>query len=433
MENVINELKNRLKSYKYDFVILDNYSNTVSFENGHLKKFFSNQSNVISLRIFYNGREGYSSISDMSNVEFLVTSALYNSKYGEKNMMTLPARHSEDISMYKYYHKMSDINWDILIKKSEDIIKKINKIDDKFKVNIDFGSTENKYFLNNSSGISNYELSSSFSFGVDIEKIDNNSIVNIDDGYVYPFYIDEIDKVEEKIIKYINYYKNESTLEKGKYNIVLSPSAVSSVISPIIMGINGKSVYKKISPLYDKLNQKIVSEKITLTENPDINDCIGSCIVDDEGIFACKKDLVKDGHVNKFIYDLSIAYKMKTEATGNGFRGGSPKVHPGLTNLLLSPGASKISDIKKDLKDYIFIYGFIGAGQSNMIAGDFSATIEPAFFFQNNKLKFRIKDNMIAFNVYDILKDNIVDISSDIENMGSRKYPFIVLKDINIV
>jgi PmbA protein len=433
METIINELRNRLKSYKYDFVISDSYSNNVSYENGNLKKFFTNQSNVISLRIFYKGREGYASISSRDNLEFLVTSALYNSKYGEKNMIMLPPRLQNDLPMYKYFHKMSDINWDMLISKSNELIKKINKIDNKFKVNIDFDSSENKYYLNNSSGLSNHEMSSSFSYSIHLEKINNKSIINIGEGYIYPNFVDEIHKVEKKILKYINYYKNESTIPQGKYNIVLSPSAVSSILNTILIGINGKHIEKKTSPLTDKLNKKLLSEKITLIEDPDIADCIGSAVADDEGTLTTRKELVKEGYINKFIYDITTANRMKTQPTGNGFRGGSAKVNPGLTNLLLLPGQSKIADLKKDLKDYVFVDGFIGGGQSNMLAGDFSATIEPAFYYKNNKIQFRAKDNMIAFNVYDVLKSNIIELSSDIENLGAKKFPFMLLKDINIV
>ncbi|HOL47726.1 MAG TPA: metallopeptidase TldD-related protein [bacterium] len=423
-------LSKKLKNNKFNSNIVNSFSRTISFENDKLKCFETTQANSASLRLFKNGKVGYSLITGFNNIDNLIQIALFNSKFGEKINIELP-KYEKEINIKEYYHSLDNINWDELIKEANKIIKEIKKIDKEYLVNIDFIADTTETLSINSNNLNIFERSSSFSFSLNILKIQNTSIINISDYYVYPYFKNELHKIKENVIKNMELYKREEKIKEGKYNVVFTPDAVGSLIGSILIGINGKNVEKKISPLIDKINKQIVSEKITLIEKPDLDDCIGSSMLDDDGVLTSEKYLIKNGVLKQFIFDLITAKKMRTKSTGNGF--GSPKVSPSFSNILILPSNISIEEIRKELKNYVLVDSFIGAGQSNILAGDFSAIIESGFYFKNNKYQFRIKDNMIAFNVYDVLKNKLVEISKETKNFGSKIFPYIVLKDINIV
>jgi PmbA protein len=139
--------------------------------------------------------------------------------------------------------------------------------------------------------------------------------------------------------------------------------------------------------------------------------------------------------LKNFIYDLQTAGMMGVKSTGHASRDFSSLPSPSVSNLVISPGKAGLAEMIKGIKYGVIVHDFLGAGQSNLLAGDFSANIALGYKIEKGKIAGRVKDVMISGNVYDLLRDQVVELSRDQEmvvSRGSFITPAIMFKDVCI-
>lgn len=203
------------------------------------------------------------------------------------------------------------------------------------------------------------------------------------------------------------------------------------IFAPLKRGINGKLVYEKASPLFSKLKTRIVSPMITIIDDATYSFGISSRKVDAEGIPSRKNIIVKNGILESFIFDLRTAKLMQTETTANAAREYDSLPTPSTTNFIVEPGELSLEDAIKDIKEGLIIDQVIGAGQSNVLMGEFSVNLDLGFKIENGKIKGRVKDAMATGNAYHLL-NNIVGIGRESRWIGSTFTPFFYFSKINI-
>jgi len=71
-----------------------------------------------------------------------------------------------------------------------------------------------------------------------------------------------------------------------------------------------------------------------------------------------------------------------------------------------------------DIKEGLVIEYLMGAGQGNILGGDFSGNVLLGYKVENGKIVGRVKDTMVSGNVYQVLKD-IAAIGNDTRWVGS--------------
>ena len=150
------------------------------------------------------------------------------------------------------------------------------------------------------------------------------------------------------------------------------------------------------------------------------------------GVPTRRKPVFENGVLRTFVYDLQTAGMMDTASTGNAMRGYSSQPHPGLTNLRLEPGDKPYKQIIADTKRGLLIDQALGAGQSNMLAGDFSVNVELGFLIENGEIVGRVKDCMVAGNVFQAF-NRIRDIAAEPEWHGSAELAAIAFDALSVV
>ncbi len=87
-----------------------------------------------------------------------------------------------------------------------------------------------------------------------------------------------------------------------------------------------------------------------------------------------------------------------------------------------------ISKIKKG----IVVDQVIGAGQDSPYSGDFSFNCHLGYVIENGSIVGRIKNALIAGNVFDILKNQLGEISSQRKWIGSAFLPSILFDGVTV-
>jgi PmbA protein len=81
-------------------------------------------------------------------------------------------------------------------------------------------------------------------------------------------------------------------------------------------------------------------------------------------------------------------------------------------SLEVAPGRRKGEELLAGIENGIYLRSLIGYGQSNLINGDFSSNVALGFRIKNGKIVGRVKNTMIAGNIYELFRKG-VELSSD--------------------
>lgn len=224
------------------------------------------------------------------------------------------------------------------------------------------------------------------------------------------------DSTVDELIKLYHASSKVVTPKGGKMKVMFTPNSMVTLNWRILSGTSAKSVYEKTSPIAGKVGEKVFDEKITISDDPLNDQYPGARSFDDEGVECKPLTLVENGVLKSFYYDLDYAKKLNAEPTGHGYRttrwGGDPiglKPVPALSHLTIKPGNKSFSDLIKSMDKGVIVENALGFHSGNIPNGDFSVGLNPGLYVENGEIVGRVKDAMVAGNVYQTLK-NVVGV-----------------------
>ena len=83
---------------------------------------------------------------------------------------------------------------------------------------------------------------------------------------------------------------------------------------------------------------------------------------------------------------------MNAQSTGHAQRDFASQPYPGNSNLVIAPGRHALAEMIKSIERGVIVYDLLGAGQSNLLAGDFSANIGLGYTIEKGRITGRVKD-----------------------------------------
>lgn len=208
---------------------------------------------------------------------------------------------------------------------------------------------------------------------------------------------------------------NKSVVPKGgRMKVLFMPNSLITFNWRLTSGLSSKSVHEGTSQLASKVGEKIVSDQITLSDDPLDDSQPLSRGFDDEGIACRKLTMIENGVLKSFFTDVKYAQKLGTESSGHGYRtrlwGGEPSMltpMPALAHLRMEPGDADFNELLKLMDTGLIVEGALGFHSGNIPNGDYSIGANPGFYVENGKIVGRVKDAMISGNIYDTLQNVI--------------------------
>ena len=223
----------------------------------------------------------------------------------------------------------------------------------------------------------------------------------------------------------------------GKYKAILRYDVAADMLSTFASVFSAESVHKGLSLLKDKLNESIASSKITIIDNPFLDEASTKCTFDDEGVATYKKIIVENGVLKTYLHNLKTSKKDGVKSTGNGFKGSyKSSVDIGPTNMYIEKGEKSIDEIIKDSDNTLLITELQGLHSgANSVTGDFSLAAVGKLI-KNGKIEGSVEQITVSGNFYDMLKE-VEEVASDFKLTspsvaGAYGSPSIVIKEMSI-
>jgi PmbA protein len=213
--------------------------------------------------------------------------------------------------------------------------------------------------------------------------------------------------------------------------MVFTPKALGNLFGPIGVALNGKLVHKGSSVLRGRIGEQILDPRLTITDDPTVPYAPCTSATDDEGIPARKQDFFTEGVLKTYMADLQTAGLLGIEPTGHAARSYGSRPRPSMGNVAVSAGDTPLDEMIGGMERGLIVEQTLGSGQSNTLAGEFSVNVELGFLVENGKVVGRVKDCMVAGNVYEVLKQ-VDAISTEREWRGSRLAPHIMVSGLKL-
>ena len=179
----------------------------------------------------------------------------------------------------------------------------------------------------------------------------------------------DIEKTLEEKIKSVDGVLNKGKgVTSGKKDIVLS-NMLSGIMAHESVGhpfeadrvLGRESAQAGLSYLVGKkFGEKIGSEAVNVIDDPTLPNSSGFYLIDDEGIKARAKYLIKEGKINELLQDRFSAYKFGVNSNGSARASRfdrEPLVR--MSNTFFMPGNYTFDELVEDIKDGIYMKSYM--------------------------------------------------------------------------
>lgn len=378
------------------------HSIDVSYENYRLQQVTENDISEASLRVIKDGKIG-SAYAVFPDQDGFLENAITGAAYGDPVEYSFagPADYPQ---LDNYEQAAADLTSADLIALCETIKTKLKKkLPD---VALGIGASRNTRELSiqtargadaqaKSTGVT-YYFGAPFK-GAGIGVADFRSTVGVPELN---------DDMLDEFVTWYNWGNQTSTPSTGRLPVILTPQAAFLMMMPLLAGVRGEAVWKKTSPLTERLGEQILSDKLTIHDNPLHPTNTDARAFDDEGVPCSKRVIVEDGVLKDFICDQRIGAAMNRPSTGHGFKrtmfgsGNETAINPWFCCPTIEPGDTSWRDMVKGTKEGLLITSGMGFHSGNYSQGQF-AVQAVGFHIVDGAIVGRLDKTMISGNIYE--------------------------------
>ena len=400
MERILNEAKKVAE--EAEVFCITSETTPVQFEANRLKHVQSKQSTNVALRIIKDGRIGYASSTNLKESRKIVDSAVETAEFGMKAEFEFPSLDSYP-EVVTYDPAIRRVSTEEMTKLGEKMISSVREKTPELQCEASISKgTVSVRLINSRGGQADYRKSV-FSLGVEGQLIRGTDMLFVGEGQSSCHPINDISGVTEIVHQQLEFSRNNTSIKTGELPVIFTPRGVASALAqPLMAGLNGKLVLEGSSPLTNKLGDKSFDNNFSIFDDPTIDFQPGSRPCDDEGTASQRTPLIENGVVANFVYDLQTAALAGKKSTGNGERHGSLP-SPSVSTFVVSAGKTTFNDMVADIREGLVVEFLMGAGQGNTLGGDFSGNVLLGYRIENGKIVGRVKDTMVAGNIYKVL------------------------------
>ncbi len=397
----------------------DQVADTVTFQDSKLHDIETNYLAGVSLRIIKNGKLGFAYTRNLKDRKTLVGNALRSLEGGVEAGYELPLRKEAVKKVDNHDPSVKTLKGEQLLSEAR---RTCDTLREKVCGEITVAAFTNRVVLRiiNSRGfVHTSESTTAGIYGNVVFPGTGSGIGRLTQGKrlsgMAGWLIEEMTglfRLGEKVVE----------PKGGRMKVLFMPGSLITLLWRLSSGLSGRSIYERISPVAEKLGQRVFSDKLTVVDDPLDDSYPGARSFDDEGTICAPLILIDRGEIKSFYYDLNYAKKLGVASTGHGYRsgpwGGDPvslKPGPALAHLFIRPGKASLEKLISMIDRGIIVEGALGAHSGNIPNGDYSIGVSPGLYVENGNIVGRVKDAMVAGNIYQTLRE--------VMELGDTLYP----------
>lgn len=421
-----------LKEYQVSYA--KNENSDIQVFNQEIFKQSDNTLMVLSFAVRVNGKIGRFTTErfDIEDVKRVVDEAVANAEimecdeefffYDGAGNYPMVVKHRPQVERLEKFDKIAFLKR--LEKETYVADKRVNKV-----ISTQYYSSLSQAIMRNSLGLNLKDETIRAGAYVYASAQNGSEVKTYGDGVCFDKEEDFNSKrLAEKVVKkLVSRLGAENTFSR-KAPVVFENKVFASILGSIYGMFSSYAVDTGKSKLAGKIGELIASPKVSIIDNPWLENGFATSAFDSEGVPTQYKELVKDGVLQGFLYGLSMAHKHHTQSTGNGTGGLGSRVF----NFYLKNGTCPREELLRKLGDGVYIDKLNGlSGSISLVSGNFSMGAE-GYRVTDGKLGAYLNQFTISGNIYDVLKD-IEEIGDDLDfDCSPLGSPSVLVKNITV-
>jgi PmbA protein len=411
MEQVMNDVTD-LKG-EADLILSNSKSLKMSAQNGSISEYKVSSSQMLGIRVIKNGKVGisYTEALDGDSLKYMVNQALQNAESNEANLNEKILDLNGSLSDVASYPE-SETDIATKTKKALELESEVKKRESRVS-----GVPYNSYSENEYESLYLTSKGRSTTYSDKIYSITSSALLD-DQGKKALYYdynmahtFNELkwNKVVEISLLHARNILGAKTLPTGKYHVRFSPDSLKSLIECFSNFYSAKSAMDKVNPWADKIGEQVISQDITLEDQPLYSGAFRTSLFDSEGVKHRPLTIIQDGVLKSFLHNSITANNFKTETTGHGSRGASSSLNVSGTHFVLNGKNRK--PLSPKYLEVIQMDGLYSG--ANRVTGNFSVAVK-GYLWENGQKTMTFGNITLSGNLIELLK-NVEVVGSEIE------------------
>jgi PmbA protein len=198
-------------------------------------------------------------------------------------------------------------------------------------------------------------------------------------------------------------------------DLVLTPSALASLVASVAGALGGLALMKNTSPYLERLGEQIAAPRFSLLHRPSA--LAAGAAFDAEGFPNVDLDIVRDGVLESFLIDWYMSHKLGRPMT------------TAETDLEVAAGDTALDDIIAATARGIVMGRYSGSNPNQNL--DFSGVAKNSFYVENGKVVGPINETMVAGNLASLLA-SVNSVSREQIDYGMFKMPWMSAGGVTI-
>jgi PmbA protein len=394
----------------------------VFFEANRLKQLESAQSEGTTLRLWVDGRPGLAVAYGPVEPQALVDKAIALSTLNEPEQVQLITNRD-----CVYPDLGETIPVGSMVKQGKEAIAMVREVYPEVLCTAQWECEIETTRLLNSEGLDCRYTDTTASCYLSAEWVRGEDFLSVSDGQQARDKLD-VATITQRILQRLSWALENVAPPTGRIPILFTDKAADMLWETVQAAVNGKRVLEGASPWSDRQGKQVTSASLTISQQPEVGPF--SCPFDDEGSPTQHLVFIKEGVLQMFYTDLMTGRALGTSSTGNGFRPGLGSYPtPGLVNLLIHPGKGSLIDLISQMDEGLIVDQMLGGATG--ISGDFSINVDLGYRVQKGEIVGRVKDTMVAGNIYTALKQ-LVALGDDADWNGPVLTPSVIVEGLSV-
>jgi len=431
IQEILNKALSLVSAEQAELVLFGGESSLTGFANNYIHRNVKENNYSLNLRVAYGKKVGASSTNNFSTegLESLVEAAQNIAMLQKENENFVSFAKDEKSIDFAIEVDKEDVSPDF---RAEYVKRIVDKSKEKgFIASGIFENARQHIAVKNSLGVEHY---GEFTYAT----LKSVVMTDTSSGYSIETKVKakdiSLESVLDESIWIAENSRNPGTIEPGKYEVILTPYALSEFIGAMTyLSINARAVEQGTSFLIGRLGEKIFPDLISLCDDG-LSDCTIPLPFDFEGVPKKKVVFFEKGVAKEIVYDTFYAYKANRQSTGHSLPQPNP-YSPYPMNLIMEGGDSSKDDLIKNVKRGLYVQRFWYTNPMDprnlLITG---MTRDGLFLIEDGKITRPVKNMRFTESIINAF-NNCLELSKERKIMydggSSITVPYARIKDFN--
>ena len=412
----------------------------VRFREGTLALVAHRDTSACALRVIANGRLG-ASFGESAAQAGLLEDAVAAAAYGQKASFSF-ASAQEYPSMQGSDPTPDPLSTSDLLKRAVDVRERIRRAAPDAVVNLLCEAESGERSIETTEGAKAEEAFARTTLGVEVPFPSRATDVGATARLILTGPVEVPDAWIDELLERRRWGTSASVPSSGRHPVLLTPCTSHLLTLTLAACLGSDSVSKGASPLGEKVGERILSDRLTIREDPMQAGFPFARSFDDEGVAVQPRAVVEQGVLRSFLTDLRGAADLGQSPTGNAVRRTmfSEKIEdapaPSWLGAIIEPGGDPWRDLMAGIGEGLLVTRLSGLHSSNLLQGQYAVKVD-GFHIRNGEPVGYLERTMIAGNLFEDFR-NVRAVSSEREPTAQAEMqaaglaPYILLESTQV-